>query len=197
MDSLIDHVFNQSIETKRKFLEAHKKSLLSAIASVCETLRSGNKILIFGNGGSAADAQHIAAEFVGRYQGERKPLAAVALTTDTSILTAVSNDYSYDEVFVRQIKALGRKGDLAWAISTSGNSRNVIKAIQSAKEMGLRTLGMTGKDGGELAGICEISLVVPSQTTSRIQETHILLAHLVCEAVDLELFGVRGDSSTP
>jgi D-sedoheptulose 7-phosphate isomerase len=152
-----------------------------------QALRAGDKLLFFGNGGSAADAQHLAAEFVGRYMKDRSPLAAIALTTDTSALTAIGNDYGFDHVFVRQIRALGRRGDVAIAISTSGRSRNVILGIEAAREAGLATTALTGGDGGNLAPIVDVAIVVPSTTTARIQECHITIGHVLCEYVDGEL----------
>lgn len=149
-----------------------------------KTLESGGKIILFGNGGSAADAQHIAAEFVGRYLCNRRALAAIALTTNTSSLTAIGNDYSYDEVFARQIEAVGKKGDLALGISTSGNSKNVIRALIIAKELGLVTVGMTGKDGGRMRHSVDFCLCVPCVQTPRIQEAHIFIGHAVCEIVE-------------
>jgi len=148
---------------------------------------SGHKILIFGNGGSAADAQHIAAEFVNRFQIERPPLAALALTTDTSIITSIGNDYHFDEIFSKQIAALGRKNDIAVGISTSGNSKNVVKAIQAAKNIGMFTIGLTGR-GGEIATCSDLVFAVESDTTARIQETHITLGHILCDLVDRILF---------
>jgi D-sedoheptulose 7-phosphate isomerase len=152
-----------------------------------ETVRAGGKLLFFGNGGSAADAQHLAAEFVGRYEKDRSPLAAIALTTDTSALTAIGNDYGFEQVFARQIRALGRRGDVAIAISTSGRSQNVILGIEAAREAGLATIALTGGDGGKLAPIVDIAIVVPSTTTARIQECHITIGHVLCEYVDREL----------
>jgi len=152
-----------------------------------EALRAGGKLLLFGNGGSAADAQHLAAEFVGRYEKDRSPLAAIALTTDTSALTAIGNDYGFEQVFARQIRALGRRGDVAIAISTSGRSQNVILGIEAAREAGLGTIALTGGDGGKLAPIVDIAIVVPSTTTARIQECHITIGHVLCEYVDREL----------
>jgi D-sedoheptulose 7-phosphate isomerase len=149
-----------------------------------QTLRAGGKLIFFGNGGSAADAQHLAAEFVGRYVKERRPLAAIALTTDTSALTAIGNDYGFDHVFARQVQALGRRGDVAVAISTSGRSANVIRAARAARENGLVTIALTGGDGGGLAPIVEVAIVVPSTTTARIQECHIAIGHVLCEYVD-------------
>lgn len=149
-----------------------------------DCLQAGHKILFFGNGGSAADAQHLAAEFVVRYHKDRKPYGAIALTTDTSILTAHSNDYSFETVFDRQIEALGRSGDMAIGLSTSGNSANVINGIKTAKQMGLWTCAFTGDSGGELKAIADACLCVPSNETARVQEGHILIGHWLCEALD-------------
>ena len=151
---------------------------------IYETVRSGKKVLICGNGGSAADAQHLAAEFVGRYETERKALAAIALTTDTSALTALANDYSFERVFARQVEALAQSGDLLIAISTSGNSPNVNHAVMTARQIGCRTLGMTGAKGKKLASLCDECLLIPSSRTARIQEAHILIAHVWCEIID-------------
>ena len=153
-------------------------------AMITETVLNGKKLLIAGNGGSAADAQHIAAEFTGRFVKERKPLAAIALSTDTSALTAISNDYGFDQVFSRQLEALAQPGDLFLAISTSGNSGNVIKALGSAKKIGCKTLGLSGRDGGKMNALCDLNIVVPSEITARIQEIHILIGHVFCKAVD-------------
>ena len=153
--------------------------------SACIT--SGHKILIFGNGGSAADAQHIAAEFVNRYQIERPPLAALALTTDTSIITSIGNDYHFDEIFSKQIRALGKKDDIAMGISTSGNSKNVIRAINAGRKIGMFTIGLTGP-GGELAECADLVFTVESDTTARIQEAHITLGHILCDLVERTLF---------
>lgn len=158
---------------------------IAAMAELCrKALERGNKILICGNGGSAADAQHIAAEFVGRFHNERVSLPAIALTTDTSILTAVANDYSYDRVFARQVEGLGRPGDVLWGISTSGNSANVVEALKMAKEKGLITIGSSGKNGGQMVSLCQELLVVPDDNTARIQEIHMLAAHSICEFID-------------
>ena len=152
--------------------------------AIYETLLRGNKILICGNGGSAADAQHIAAEFVGRFESERKALPAIALTTDTSALTALANDYDFERIFSRQVEALARKNDLLIAISTSGNSPNVISAVMTARQIGCKILGMTGKDGKKLASLSDVCLKIPSDRTARIQEAHIAVAHIWCEIVD-------------
>lgn len=151
-----------------------------------DTLKKGSKVLLIGNGGSAADCQHIAAELVGRFKNERKGLPAIALTTDTSILTAVGNDYSFNEIFARQIEALANQGDLVIGISTSGNSENVIKGILKAKEVGCYTVGLLGKGGGKLKDLVDLAIVVPSDNTPRIQECHILIGHIICEIVDKE-----------
>lgn len=148
------------------------------------TLASSHKILLMGNGGSAADCQHIAAEIVGRYKKERKGLAAIALTTDTSILTSVGNDYSFEYIFARQIEALGVKGDLVTAISTSGNSKNIIKALEKAGEIGCDTVGLLGRGGGKIKNLVNLPIIVPSDNTPRIQESHILIGHIVCELTD-------------
>jgi len=152
-------------------------------------LRQGRRIFFFGNGGSAADAQHLAAELVGRYRRERPGLPAIALTVNASSLTAIGNDYSFDSVFSRQIEALGSAGDVAVAISTSGTSRNILAAVEAAKSKGLVTVGMTGRTGGQLRGIVEWCLCIPSDETPRIQECHILIGHILCEIVETELFG--------
>ena len=169
-------------------MTAVSESLVDQIGFIAgimiDSLQNNNKILLMGNGGSAADAQHLAAEFVGRFKAERKALPAIALTTDTSILTALGNDYGYDSVFTRQIAALGRAGDVVVGISTSGKSPNILKAIEYAKEIGCKTIGLTGKDGGELAKVVDIPLVIPSQETSRIQEAHITIGHIVCSLVE-------------
>ena len=154
---------------------------------MAECLASDRKVLIFGNGGSAADAQHIAAEFVNRFGIERPPLAAIALTTDTSILTSIGNDYRFDDIFSKQIHALGKKSDVAWAISTSGNSSNVLKGIEAAGEKEMATIAMTGR-GGRLAAMADLSLTVMSDSTARIQETHLIMAHILCELVERILF---------
>ncbi|MEE3744962.1 D-sedoheptulose 7-phosphate isomerase [Campylobacter porcelli] len=151
---------------------------------IIDTLKNGNKIIICGNGGSAADAQHFAAELTGRYKSERASLGAIALTTDTSALTAIGNDYGYDMVFSRQLGGVGRAGDLLVAISTSGNSKNVLNATQVARENGIKSVGLSGKGGGAMNDMCDINIVVPSDDTARIQEMHILIIHTICQAVD-------------
>ena len=158
---------------------------------VTETLRSGGKVLLCGNGGSAADAQHIAAELVGRFRRERSGLCAMALTTDSSILTSVANDYGYAEVFRRQVEALGRRGDVLVGISTSGNAENVLRAVEEAKRLGVRTVGLTGSGGGRLAGAVDIAILCPSGVTARIQECHEIIGHAVCDIVE-EAFAESG-----
>ena len=187
MKQIILESLEQSITVKRQTITENIETIVAGAEMLIDCLVSGHKIMIFGNGGSAADAQHIAAEFVNRFQIERPPMAAIALTTDSSILTSIGNDYTFDDVFTKQIRALGRKGDIAWGISTSGNSKNVVSAIQTAKEIGLHTMGMTGR-GGELAQCAQTVYAVPSDVTARIQETHITIAHILCDLVDRMLF---------
>lgn len=180
-----------SIEVKRALLEdtALLQSLERAAEAVVRALQAGGKVLLFGNGGSAADAQHIAAELAGRYKLERPGLAAVALTVNTSVLTAVANDYSFEHVYARQVQALGVAGDVAVGISTSGNSMSVVNALEAARLKGLVTVGMTGESGGRLKSKSDFCLQVPSKETPRIQESHILIGHILCDYVEAELFG--------
>jgi len=179
----------------KKELFAHKETIEQTIEHItpqieqaCHlmvtALKNGNKILLCGNGGSAADAQHIAAELTGRYKTERRGLPAIALTTDTSALTAIANDYGYHRIFDRQVEALANKGDLLIGISTSGNSQNIISALKVAKELGCTTLGLSGKDGGDMNSVCHLNVVIPSNDTPRIQEMHILIGHILCQGVD-------------
>ena len=185
--TIISEILEDSLRVKRASIQANADRISQGADVLAACLSGGHKILIFGNGGSAADAQHIAAEFVNRFRIERPPLAALALTTDTSVLTSIGNDYHFDEVFEKQVRALGVKNDVAWGISTSGNSPNVIKAIRSARAQGLKTIGMTGQ-GGQLAECADLVLTVESSVTARIQETHITMGHLLCELVDRILF---------
>jgi len=178
----------ESIRLKDLFFTLHGEPVLAAAAMLAQVFKAGGKVLIFGNGGSAADAQHLAAEFVNRFQVERPPLAALALTTDTSILTAVANDYDFREVFAKQVRALGRPGDLAWGISTSGNSANVVAGLDTARALGLKTLALSGGDGGPVAAASEAALTVPSRNTPRVQEVHITIGHVLCDLVDYLLF---------
>jgi D-sedoheptulose 7-phosphate isomerase len=185
-------IVEESASLKRKFFEAEASQVLEAGRMLASALSSGNKVLAFGNGGSAADSQHFAAELVNRFRRDRQALAAIALTTDTSILTSVANDSDYESVFSRQIEALGDPGDVAVAISTSGNSPNVLKAVESARARGLKTLGLSGRDGGSLAKGVDLCLTVPHQETARIQEVHGLLIHLFCEMIDEALHPESG-----
>ena len=188
----IRRLFAASVAAKRDFLRHNLDRLIMAVDLVVAALRDGRTLLLFGNGGSAADAQHIAAEFVNRFKMERRPLPAIALTTDTSALTSIANDYGYQLVFAKQIEALGRPGDVALAISTSGNAANVLRAVAVCKRIGVRTIGLTGGSGGKLAAVAEHVLCVGATTdTARIQETHILIGHVLCELVDQQLFGRR------
>jgi D-sedoheptulose 7-phosphate isomerase len=158
-----------------------------AAMQVARALGNGRKLMLCGNGGSASDCQHIAAELVGRFVSDRRPLAAIALTTDTSCLTSVANDYAYDDVFARQVLGLGQAGDCLLAISTSGNSKNVMRAVDAARSIGVFTIGLLGRDGGALSGLCDLAIVVPSQTTARIQEAHILIGHTMCAMIEESL----------
>ena len=187
MKNIILNILDDSIEAKRHCIENSIDTIIKAADMLAACLSRGNKILIFGNGGSAADAQHLAAEFVNRFQIERPPLAAVALTTDTSILTSIGNDYQFDDIFSKQVEALGRKGDVAWGISTSGNSANVIQAIKAARKIGMSTIGMNGR-AGELAGCVDLVFGVASDVTARIQESHITLGHILCDLVERKLY---------
>ena len=184
MRKVIFNEFQGHLETIVKVIEHMQGDLEIASKLVVDKLKSGNKILLCGNGGSAADAQHIAAELTGRYKTERRGLPGIALTTDTSALTAIGNDYGYDRVFDRQFEAIASKGDLLIGISTSGNSKNIISALKLAKEMGCATVGFSGRDGGAMNEVCDINLVVPSDDTPRIQEMHILFGHTICQIVD-------------
>ncbi len=190
MKDIILHILETAIETKRHCIETNVDKIIEAAGMLASCIASGNKILIFGNGGSAADAQHLAAEFVNRFQIERPPLAAIALTTDTSILTSIGNDYHFDDIFSKQIKALGQKGDIAWCISTSGNSANVLKAVAAAQKIGITTIGFTGR-AGKLSDCADLVFSVESDTTARIQESHIFLGHILCDLLDRKLYPQR------
>jgi D-sedoheptulose 7-phosphate isomerase len=195
MKEAITRAFAESIRVKQAFLRDNLETLIGAIEAVSECFRSGNKLLLFGNGGSAADAQHIAAEFTNRFMIERRPLPAIAMTTDTSALTAIANDYDYSQIFAKQVRALGKPGDIALAISTSGNSANVIAAIDACREQKISTIGLTGGNGGKMAAKVDYLLRVSESSESpRIQETHILVGHVICEIVDQTLFATRTPS---
>jgi len=187
MKDTIKARIEESIEAKEKLHESQAENIEAAARAIIGSLRSGGKALIFGNGGSAADSQHIAAELVGRFKKERPPFAAIALTTNTSLLTALANDYGYDLTFSRQVEALGKEGDVAIGLSTSGSSKNVIAALNKAKSMGLKTIGLTGAAGKAMKEICDVTITVGSKDTPRIQESHILIAHIICELVEGEL----------
>ena len=186
MQSIIKHEFSEHLIASKKTMESIGKSIEIAAKLCIDSLKNSNKILIFGNGGSAADAQHIAAELVGRYKTERKGLSAIALTTDTSAITSIANDYGYLHVFDRQIEALANKGDVVIGISTGGASANVISALRLANNLGCKTIGFSGRDGGEFNTLCDINLIAIAEDTPRIQEIHILIGHTLCHLIELE-----------
>ena len=187
MDKIIQQRLSDHLEVLQKLMASDLPKKLEKCAKIVEkALKEGHKVLFCGNGGSAADSQHLAAEFVGRFQKERKGLPAIALTVDTSILTAIANDYGYETVFARQVQALGEAGDVLVGISTSGNSQNVLLAIKEAKKKGITCIGMTAEGGGKMAEECDICLAVPAKVTARAQEMHILMGHILCELVDHE-----------
>jgi D-sedoheptulose 7-phosphate isomerase len=191
MTNLIRHQLQQSIDTMTRVLDddAIHTAVLEAARITADAMRSGRKLMVCGNGGSAADAQHLVAEFVSRLTVDRPALRAIALTTDTSILTAIGNDYSYDNVFERQIEALGLPGDVLLAISTSGNSKNCVKALKLAKTLGIHTIAYTGNNGGAMSALADINVIVPSYTTMNIQESHLALEHIFCMVVERFYFG--------
>ncbi|MEA2110903.1 MAG: D-sedoheptulose 7-phosphate isomerase [Campylobacterota bacterium] len=191
MNDFIQQSIKASIEAKTELLRCSKTiQAIHDVAAICLGLYQNNKkLLLAGNGGSAADAQHIAAELVGRYGFDRPSLSAFALTTDTSALTAIGNDYGYDKIFSRQLEGVGCSGDIFIGISTSGNSKNLINAFETAKEKGIATVALVGRDGGVMAEMADYSLVVPSSETPRIQESHILIGHIICDIIERELFG--------
>ena len=197
MKNYIKDQIKKSFETKQLIYE--NEELLSNIEDVAkkcvELYRGDKKTILAGNGGSAADAQHIAAELVGRYGFDRPSIPSLALTTDTSNLTAIGNDYGYDKVFSRQLEGMGQEGDIFIGISTSGNSINIVQAFESAKKKGITTIALVGRDGGEMANIADISLIVPSDSTPRIQESHILIGHILCDIIEKEIFGDGVNSS--
>jgi D-sedoheptulose 7-phosphate isomerase len=191
MKALISANLRQSVAAQQEFLEGSADRLIQLVEWTLSCFRSGGKLLIMGNGGSAADAQHMAAEFVNRFRIDRRPLPAIALTTDTSILTSIGNDFGFDLVFVKQVQALGRPEDLVLAISTSGKSPNIVKAVEAAKDMGIRTVALTGGTsltGGDLGPVVDLLLNVPADVTAHIQETHLWIEHVVCELVEKEMF---------
>jgi D-sedoheptulose 7-phosphate isomerase len=188
MEDYIIKIFRESCQVKEAFVNDNLNRIVAVVGVVTAALKAGNKILLFGNGGSAADAQHLAAEFVNRFVIERPPLPAIALTTDTSVITSIGNDYDFADIFSKQIRAIGQKGDIAWGMSTSGASVNVVKGLEAAKKIGMVTIGLTGRDGGEVARIVDHALNVSSTSTPRIQEVHITVGHVICEMVDFKLF---------
>lgn len=193
IDTIIENALKESLSLKEAFVRKNADALIGLAERIARAFLDGRKLMLCGNGGSAADSQHIAAEFVNRFQRQRAPLPALALTTDTSIITSVANDEGYEHVFSKQITAFGEKGDILLAISTSGTSANILSAIQTAKEGGIFTVGLTGGDGGDMLGLVDLALVVASRSTPRIQEVHIMAGHLVCELVEYIL--IQGDRS--
>ena len=192
MQDLIARALEQNQKTVGNFVTENSSNLIRCAEFVCNAFRNSGKLMICGNGGSAADAQHIAAEFVNRFQIDRSPLPALALTTDTSIITSVANDNSFDAIFSRQIEALGAGGDVLLAISTSGKSRNILSAIATAKRRGIYTIGLMGGGGGEMLRLVDLALVVKSNQTPRVQEAHILAGHIICELAEHMLFQGKG-----
>lgn len=188
----VQNHFNESIQTKTAATEILATPIVQASETLVQSLLSGHKILACGNGGSAADSQHFASEMLNRFETERPSLPAIALTTDTSTLTSIANDYHYNDVFAKQIRALGQAGDVLLAFSTSGNSQNVLKAIEAAHDRGMLVVALTGRDGGALAPLLQtgdIEIRVPAQSTARIQEVHLLVIHCLCDLIDRQLFG--------
>jgi len=189
MKDAIIKAFDESAQIKVKFVRDNIDKIIDVVQLIAQAFREGKKVLLFGNGGSAMDASHIAAEFVNRFIMERPPLPAIALNTDTAVLTSISNDYDFSQVYSKQLSALGHEGDVVVGISTSGNSLNVIKAMEVAKKNGMKTVILTGGTGGKMAAMADFTFIVPTKVTARIQETHITLGHAICQMVDEELFG--------
>jgi D-sedoheptulose 7-phosphate isomerase len=187
-DSILK-AFEDSAQIKVKFARENADKIIEVVQVIAQAFREGKKVILFGNGGSAMDASHIAAEFVNRFLMERPPLPAIALNTDAAVLTSISNDYDFAQVYSKQLSALGHEGDVVIGISTSGNSPNVLKAVETAKKNGMKTVVMTGGTGGKLANVADYTFIVPTKITPRIQETHITLGHTICQMVDEELFG--------
>jgi len=188
MQKTIQHHLEALHRLQRLFFESQGDRLIQCAALISQAFQQGKKLLLMGNGGSAADAQHIAAEFVNRFLMERTPLPALALSTDTSVITSIGNDFGFDHIFEKQVQALGRAGDILIAISTSGTSPNILRGLQAAKARGILTLALTGHDGGRMVQWSDYALIVPSTETPLIQETHIVIGHLLCEMVEAELF---------
>ena len=187
MRDRIKDIFLESIRVKEQLLHNNIGQIIEIAEIVIDSLKKNGKLILFGNGGSASDSQHIAAELIGRFKKDRNALAAIALTTNTSILTSLANDYGYDIIFAKQIEALGQKNDVVMAISTSGKAKNVIAGVKQAKKMGLKTIALTGGDGGEIAKLADVTLLVPSNITARIQEAHITIGHIICELIEQTL----------
>lgn len=187
MRDRIRDIVCESIHVKEELLRTEMGRIVEIAELIVNTLRKNGKVLIFGNGGSAADSQHIAAELVGRFKKDRTALAAIALSVNTSVLTSLANDYGYDIIFAKQIEALGKKNDVAIGISTSGKAKNVVMGLKQAKKMGIKTVVLTGKNGSEMAKAADLSLMVPSEVTARIQEAHITIGHILCEMIEQEL----------
>jgi len=187
MREKITDILLESISVKEELLRSGISAIIQITEVVKECLKKGGKVMVFGNGGSASDSQHIAAELVGRFKKERTAMPAIALTVNTSVITSIANDYSYDVIFSRQIEALGQKNDVAIGISTSGKAKNVATGIRQAKKMGIKTVALTGGDGGDLAKLADVSLLVPSSVTARVQEAHITIGHIICELVEESL----------
>ncbi len=188
MRDRIKDILLESIQVKEELLRTSIGKIIEITDMITDSFKKNGKVILFGNGGSASDSQHLAAELVGRFKKDRRALPAIALTTNTAILTSLANDYGYEIVFAKQVEALGQKNDVAIGISTSGKAKNVVLGIKQAKKMGLKTIALTGTDGGELAKLADISLVVPSSVTARIQEAHITIGHIICEMVEHDLF---------
>lgn len=188
MTDRISSIVTASLEVKRRFFDLHAADVEQSAGMISDALKTGGKLLVFGNGGSAADAQHIAGELVNRFLQERRALPAISLTTDGGVLTCIANDTGFEKVFARQIEAMGNKGDVCLAISTSGQSPNIIAACEQARSQGIKVVGLLGRDGGKVAGLCDLALIVPSHDTQRIQETHNLLGHILCELIESEMF---------
>ena len=189
MDKYISDIFDEMRETQNRFMAEASPVLIAISTEIAQCFINGGKLMIFGNGGSASDAQHIAAEFVNRFKMERPPLPAIALTTDTSILTSIGNDYEFNDIFIKQVSALGNENDTVWGISTSGNSENVVRALREAARNDMKIIGFTGRDGGKMKGLCDLLFQSPSENTARIQEIHICAAHIICQLLDEIMFG--------
>jgi D-sedoheptulose 7-phosphate isomerase len=185
---IVKDILNESLKVKEDFINKNIAEIILVAEKIVQAFTNDRKLMLCGNGGSAADAQHIAAEFINRFELERPPLPAIALTTDTSIITSIGNDYSFSDIFSKQVKAIGLEGDILMAISTSGNSPNILSAAKAAKDTGIYVVGLSGNDGGKLKGLVDSSLIVNSASTARIQEAHILAGHIICKLVDYILF---------